>query len=252
MILWNPQQEIFEKFKNKEEIFEMADVKVSIRINEEVYEILKESGNVSGRVNELLEKQLGVESREAKESARVEEIRRRVEGVVGGRIDFRLPVGEVICWSTNPQTSPWWCPEDKLTYMKELSKDWESHGFKMCVGVRGGGTWFMPEVIEETAQERRKNGRFSVSARMVGAYLGDRMIWLEITEPRKALDFMRTRTDIPMVVRADGHKYGVDKTYTAAFDTANELFIHYWVNERPKTAETDVATESDFVTLYDL
>ena len=227
----------------------MADVKVSVRISEEVLEELKKTGNVSGTINEILERQLKLGG--VTEEKRVEAIRKRVEDVPV-RLDFRVPVGEVICWTTNPQTSPWWCPEERLPYMKELSKDWEDNGFKMCVGAKGGGTWYMPEVIEEPAQERRRNARFSVSCKMVAAYVGDRMIWLEITDAKKALAFMRTRTDLPMALRADGHKYGVDKTYTAAFDLANELFVDYWRNEKPRTAEGESFTEGDFVTMYDL
>lgn len=227
----------------------MADVKVSIRMSEELLEKLKETGNVSGTVNEILERQLRLGG--VTEEKRVEAIRKRVEDIPV-RLDFRVPVGEVICWTTNPQTSPWWCPEERLPYMKELSKDWEANGFKMCVGTKGGGTWYMPEVIEEPAQERRRNGRFSVSCKMVGAYVGDRMIWLEITDAKKALAFMRTRTDVPMALRADGHKYGVDKTYTAAFDLANGLFVDYWRDGKPRTAEGESISEGDFITMYDL
>lgn len=227
----------------------MGDKVFSVRLPEDLYEELRATGSVNGAIKDIVETHLrgGAKTPET----RLEEARKRVDSLKT-RLDFRVPVGEVICWTTNPQTSPWWCPEERLPYMKELSKDWEDNGFKMCVGVKGGGTWYMPEVIEEPAQERRRNGRFSVSCKMVGAYVGDRMIWLEITDAKKALAFMRKRTDVPMALRADGHKYGVDKTYTAAFDLANGLFVDYWRDGRPRTAEGESFTEGDYITMYDL
>ena len=222
---------------------------ISLNLDKDLVDKLKKSGNASKLASEILERAIFEEERAEKD--REEAIRKRVEAI-GVRTDFRVPVGDVICYPISPQTQLWWCPEEKLSHVAALCAEWELNGFKLFVGKKGGGTWYSPEVIEELAQERKKNGRFSVSCKMVGAYVGDRLVWLEITDARKALAYMREHTNIPVAVRADGHKYGVDKQYTAAFDLANSLFIHYWANGRPKTAESDSATESDFITMYDL
>jgi len=148
--------------------------------------------------------------------------------------DIRFPIGDVICYGVNPQTQLWWCPENKIKVVEERAKDWVENGFEFKIGQQGCGTWYMPEVIEELEQERGKNKRFGPSCKMVEAELGDKMVWLEITDALRALNFMKKRADIPCAVRCDVHKYSEDVEYAEAFDTANEFFIYYWHHGRNK------------------
>lgn len=171
-------------------------------------------------------------------------------GTISG--EFSIPVGDVICKDTSPITQIWWCPKDKMGQIKKLCKDWTSNGFKLYTGVAGRGSWFYPEVIEHAEQERVANGLFARSTKMCEAHIGDSCVWLGITDPQKARDFMQDRTDIPVAVRCDMDSYTSDLNYKAAFDIANDLFIYYFVNKRPKRARSQSLSKEDLHELYNL
>lgn len=228
----------------------MEDVRVNIRISEKLVEAIRASGDV---VSEVLRAALEEHylKEEEKPGLPMDKVIKKVmtTAVYGG---FRLPVGDVICYGTNPQTQLWWCPTDRLAYVKELCGEWESSGgFKFHVGQEDRGSWYMPEVIEDVKQERGRNKQFAPSCRMVEAHVGDRMVWLTIENPSKALDFMRVHTDIPCALRCDIHRYA-DKDYKAAFDMANELFIHYWNTGRPKRLSSAPLADEDIYAMYDV
>lgn len=231
----------------------MADIKVSIRMPEELLEVIrmKELKPSEAIRDALADKYLGTKTDETE--ARLEEA---VAKAKAGRMEvydeFKIPVGDVICFNTSPQTQLWWCPDNKMAQVKELARVWEENGFKLCVGKTGRGTWYSPEVIEEEEQERKRNGRFSPSCHMISAYVGDRLVWLEVTRSDKALAFMVSHTEIPCAVRCDIHKYSSDMEYKEAFDKANELFIYYWANDRPKRVSSVAPTESDLCEIFDV
>lgn len=229
---------------------------VNLRIDDEMDTFLTKYAEDTGEnVSELIRRAIN-------KAYKGELDAKKVGGIVATKLPERLPVGglivpvgDVICAGTGyEQTQLWWVERDKIPRVRALAKDWvELGGFKFCVGVRGGGGWYLPEVIEDEKQERRRNGQFCISTRGAEARVGDTMVWLEIDEPDEALRFMRERTDIPCAVRCDANRYGVDKGYTAAFDRANALFIHYYVNGRPRRADTTTTiSDEDVGIMFDV
>lgn len=223
--------------------------KISLRIDPELEEILDsltDKKNVSSIVKDALHKHLLDQPILSKED------RLRIERKSTPKKDnFRLPVGDVICFSTNPTSRLWWCAVEKVDYVRELASVWVENGFKFCVGVEGGGNWHLPEVIEEERQERKVNGWFCRSCKGVSAYVGDRMVWLEIVDAAKAISFMYKYTQIPCALRCDVYKYTYDLGYATAFDRANNLFIHYHLNGSPLRLD-DTLSELDLVSMLDL
>lgn len=234
----------------REEKKAMSEVKISVRVESDLVDTIRARGdNVSEVIRALITREYGPSEvdeiiKKAGEETRV------VEKTRG---DFNYPVGDVICGMTNPQTQLWWCPQERLKQLTDKCKDWEeSGGFLFRVGKEGLGSWFIPEVIESEAQERRQNGRFSPSCKGMNANVGDRLVWLEIKDPSKALEYMDKNTDIPCAVRCDVHKYSESKTYREAFNTANDLFVHYYLNGRPKKTSTGTISKSELDEMYDL
>jgi len=233
----------------------MGDVKVSVRIKEDLLEKIKKSGEkVSDVLREELEKRYKrviTKSKDEPIDTHMKETEKIVRNIPT-RVDFMFPVGDVICVDINPQTQLWWCPEEWLAQVYEKSKVWEKNGFKLMIGQAGRGTWYMPEVIEEEIQERKISGRFSPSCKMVEARVGDKLVWLEITNPAAALEFMVNNTGIPCAVRCDLHKYSEDKEYAEAFNIANELFIYYWKHGISMQSKEEIAKKDDTFWTWDL
>ena len=230
-------------------------IKVTIRLPEDLLESIKarEDSPSEGIRKVLTREYMDLPEHNKQSDSLVSAVVSRATREAIARVDgFTLPVGDVICRDTNPQTQLWWCPEERLAQVKALADVWETGGFKFVVGKVGNGTWYVPEVIEEPEQERRKNGRFSPSCRGMEAHVGDKLIWLEIRDPAKALTFMDTHTDIPCAVRCDVHKYSDDVTYKEAFEKANELFIYYANNGRNRRRDSDPMTQSEFCEMYDV
>lgn len=230
----------------------MGTVIATIRLPEELLESIKaREDNPSEGIRKTLMKAY-METPEEKKDL-VEAVVDRATRAAVAKVDgFVLPVGDVICRDTNPQSQLWWCPEERLAKVSELAKPWVDNGFGFHVGKSGRGSWYVPEVIEEPEQERRRNGRFSPSCRMMDAYVGDKLVWLEVVDPAKALKFMDAHTDIPCAVRCDIHKYSSDITYKEAFDRANNLFIYYAINGRVKRLSSDPLTRTEFCEMYDV
>jgi hypothetical protein len=225
----------------------MGNIAISLKLPEELFNRIKaEEENMSEGIRDTLTRAYMTRAKETVEI----DFGESKSGIT--RADFLFPVGDVICASTNPQTQLWWCPDERLLQLREKAKIWTENGFKFYVGKKGGGTWDLPDMIEEPEQERRVNGRFCVSCHGVGAKIGDRLVWLEIHDTAAALKFMEYHTDIPCAVRCDIHKYSTDVEYKEAFDRANELFIYYWENNRPKRLESKALSESDVAEMLDL
>ena len=214
--------------------------KVEVSLTDKTIALLKLHGTPEALARAVIENWVdnGCPSIETRKTA--------VKGAVvpeGGDRRFRVPVGDVLCRDTSPYAQIWWCPPDKITHIMDLAKPFTEDGaFGFFTGVDGGGTWYMPETIEEKDQERRRGGRFCVSCDMIPAYVGDRMVWLEILDPIKAERVLNKTTAIPCAVRCDAVRYSTDKLYARAFDLANEAFIYYCVNGKTKQLKTDTAT----------
>lgn len=231
----------------------MSDNVITIRVDDELFEKIKaRGGSVSEEVRNTLLSAYGLDKRDERDKARIDRIISEAKSgvVTSGDDKFLIPVGDVICKDTKPQTQLWWCPVERLAYLKELCAPWK--GFMLHIGKDGGGTWYQPEVIEDSEQERRRGGRFCRSCRGVSALESDRLVWLEITRPDVAIAYMSEHTDIPCAVRCDVHKYSEDTMYKEAFDTANELFIYYAVNNRPMRLKSAPLSTSDIDKMYDL
>ena len=176
---------------------------------------------------------------------------------------FMIPIGDtvnVVKPGTGPQygTTPecmwrsgvWWCPESKVDLVTSLAKDWVENGFSLEWGKEGKGTHYEPEVIEYKDQERGKRLPKASSRKGVPAYVGDRMVWLEIVDPTMALEFMKTRSDIPTAIRYDAIRYQEDTLYKTAVDKANDYFITYYEDGKPTRLSK---TDSDLISeLYDV
>lgn len=212
---------------------------VSVRLPERIIEYLEENGhNVTETIKDLMERTYSGGIRPPS-----------VTCVDIGGVETLFPIGDVVCKDTNPQSQLWWCNESGLKELTLLSTEWEKNGFKLCVGVENGGSWSVPEVITEPIQERR-NGGYCVNSKMVGAYVGDKLVWYDIVDSAKALAFMVEHTNIPCAPRCDVKRYNADTTYKQAFDRANELFIHYFINGHGQRVGR--LSESEMAEIFDL
>lgn len=164
---------------------------------------------------------------------------------------YSLPVGDVLCAETTPQIRLWWVNDSNLRELKSIVKPWEKNGFKLMVGETGRGSYNMPEVIIDTIQERKIGGAYGVSTNGVGAYVGEKMVWFEIVDSKKAIEFMKSNTNIPVAVRSDVFKYNGDINYKEAVDIANELFVYYFINGVGRRVGSKL-TESDILKRDDL
>jgi hypothetical protein len=179
---------------------------------------------------------------------------------------IRLPIGDVIMYgvykndhnqeplyvyspSNNythiAESQLWWVDLKDLEELRDLCKDWEDNGFTLGVGVAGRGSQDIPEVIEYEWQERRHGNRWVVSTRGDVALVDYVLVWLEINDTEKAYDYMTTHTDIPVAVRCDLNEYSNNDRYKQVFDIANNYFIYYFSNGRPKDVQ-DNLNEEDF------
>lgn len=203
---------------------------VTLRLSEDllqaIQDVSNESRSMSDVVREALERQFRVGA-SSDENVRRTVVEAGEAVVTRGRYDFILPVGDVICWGTKPQVQLWWCPESEMKNVKRLCVEWEQNGFKLVVGQRGKGTITVPEEIESESQERKRGGRFSIGCRGQEARIGDKLMWLEVTDAVKALDWMKERTDIPVAVRADLILYSTDSVYRAVVERAEQCFVTY-------------------------
>ena len=179
---------------------------------------------------------------------------------------IRLPIGDVIMYgvykndhnqeplyvyspSNNythiAESQLWWVDLRDLEELRDLCKDWVDNGFTLGVGVVGRGSQDIPEVIEYEWQERRHGNRWVVSTRGDVALIDYVLVWLEINDTEKAYDYMTTHTDIPVAVRCDLNEYSNNDRYKQVFDIANNYFIYYFSNGRPKDMQ-DNLNEEDF------
>lgn len=220
-------------------------VNISLRIEQDVLDIIRDrEDSASEAIRKVLRKTYFPESV-------IDDLDTTDYGIK--EIGFRLPVGDVICYNTGfDQTQLWWCPKDRLLDLSELAKPWTENGFSYHVGSETGGTWYSPEVILDGKQERGRNKQFSPGCKGQTAHVGDRLIWLEIRDAGKALDFMDRNTNIPCAVRCDIHRYSEDLTYKDAFDRSQELFIYYWANGRSMRTSTSPLSKSDVIRMFDL
>lgn len=242
----------------------MEDTRVTLRLPPDLFYKLKKLADAGDTaVSDLINKVLIDQYREGTPtmSPVVEKTVRREEIPDDLTFDddvFIMPVGDVIGVANGQQTQLWWVSDTHSEYVKDCAKEWELNGFRLRFGeysVDGdstSGTWYCPDVIEEPEQERRKNGRFAPSTRGVAAHVGDKLVWLEITDADKALEFMRHQSDIPCAIRCDIHKYTSDTTYQAAVDKANELFITYYTTGRPKKVDSLPLTEAELEDMFDV
>ena len=179
---------------------------------------------------------------------------------------IRLPIGDVIMYgvykndhnqeplyvyspSNNythiAESQLWWVDLRDLEELRDLCKNWVDNGFTLGVGVVGRGSQDIPEVIEYEWQERRHGNRWVVSTRGDVALIDYVLVWLEINDTEKAYDYMTTHTDIPVAVRCDLNEYSNNDRYKQVFDIANNYFIYYFSNGRPKDMQ-DNLNEEDF------
>lgn len=170
---------------------------------------------------------------------------------------FKIPVGDTICWDTKwAKSQLWWCPPNKIELVRDLCKPFtDCGGFTFHVGQDNCGSWYMPEVIMELRQERKRNGGFHVGCQMTPAYLGDRMVWLEIADIERAKEILAERSDIPCAVRCDIHKYSDDDNYKTVYELVNEYYMYYDRQHKPKRINkvgvTSMSPE-DIAFIYDV
>ena len=128
----------------------------------------------------------------------------------------------------------WWVDLKDLEELRDLCKNWVDNGFTLGVGVAGRGSQDIPEVIEYEWQERRPGNRWVMSTRGDVALVDYVLVWFDIVDTEKAFDYMTKHTDIPVAVRCDLNEYSTNDRYKQVFDIANELFVYYFSNRRPK------------------
>lgn len=225
----------------------MGDVKVSLRLDSELIDLIKtRDGNISEAIRATLNAEYnGVVEQQTQKATK------EVKSTVSKEAHF-FPVGDVICADTDPQSQLWWCPKNRMNELSKRCKEWTENGFLLKFGQKGRGTWESPEVIEDVEQERKQGGRYSPSCRGNNALLGDCLVWLEISDSDKALDFMQKHSDIPCAVRCDVHKYMSDETYREVFEHSNKLFIHYCVHGYPLRLKSEPLSKSEWAKMYDL
>lgn len=235
------------------------EIKTSIRLSKELLNALQERTEKGQSVSDLIRQTL-IDSIAKKpesnaiptEASFTEKAITIAKPTTPTRSDFIIPVGDVICRDTNPQTQLWWCPVEWLRHVERLCAEWVKNGFELHYGTKGCGSALVPEIIETESQERKQNGCYCRSTRGVEARIGDVLIWLEINDASKARAYMAVNTAIPVAVRCDVHKYMSDNEYRDAFDMSNSYFITYFVNKRPKALKTSGLTHEDFCEMYDV
>lgn len=143
-----------------------------------------------------------------------------------------LPVGDVLMRGmSGERTELWWIADEHIPELKSIMAKYK--GCELKFGTAGKGADYMPEVITEEWQERKKNGAFTPSCRMDEALIGDRLVWIDIISPERALKSFRSHTDIPCPIRIDVIRYSDDDAYKQACDKGNALFTYYYTHKRP-------------------
>lgn len=213
--------------------------RVTLRLDETLLEAIKAKAgeaSLSDLIRTTLEEKFVDERVEPKPvTAKATNISRGMT-----RYDFVLPVGDVICFGEDkPQIQLWWVSETEMHKVKTACETWEKNGFQLVIGSKGKGTYTVPEEIEYEVQERKRGGNFSVGCRGQEARIGDKLVWLEITDSVRALDWMKEHTDVPVAVRADLIRYSTDATYRAAVERAEECFVTYAVRGTPLGVEEE-------------
>lgn len=222
--------------------------RVSARVAGEIADYLDSVDSISDTISEALE----LHMRREKSASEIIETRKRSKVKEINR--FRIPVGDLVMYGIyyNPDKTPmytyeptegyehlatpklWYVPKDLLDRVREMSEPFVEQGFELCIGIEGAGDTERPQVITDISDERGTvNGRFSVNFRGLQAEITDRLVWLEIVDPNKAMDLMDNRTDIPCVVRCDLYRYTEDEKYKQAFDRANTMVIEYLGTGKP-------------------
>jgi len=163
-----------------------------------------------------------------------------------------LPIGDILMKGQvdRERLELWWCPDEHIDAVRTIAADF--NGCELCIGEDGNGAEYMPEVITEEWQERKRNGSFTPSCRMDEALIGDRLLWLNIVDAEMALKTFDTKTHIPCPVRIDVIKYSDDNTYKLACNKGNELFRYYYKNNRPYDTSAVDTHASAVNRLYDL
>lgn len=173
---------------------------------------------------------------------------------------FVIPVGDVIMGGVQDRegnscavTQLWWINPDRVPEIKELCEPWIENGFTLHFGAPGEGSEQCPYIIIDEEQQRGRNMAYSASSRGVGAYIGDVLVWLELTNPDKAYDYMLKHANIPVAVRCDIYKYTDDERYKQVFDIANSYFQFYYVHRHPKNVRKTTTSEKELLErLYDV
>lgn len=181
----------------------------------------------------------------------VEELPPRVIDTVkkANKRPLTLPVGDVLMRGMGGErTELWWVSPDNIDILKSIMVRFK--GCELKVGVLGRGAEYMPEVITMEWQERKRNGAFTPSCRMDEALIGDKLVWIEITDSEKALKTFETQTDIPCPIRIDVIRYSDDPAYKRACDKGNELFKYYYVNKHPLDISNSTPTATRMAELY--
>ena len=217
--------------------FSMAGKLISVRVTDEMFEKLSKEGSGSEIIRQALDKHYNIAKDEAEKKAELVKITARK-----GTRALTLPVGDVLMRGMpGERTELWWCAEEHLDKIKSIAERFD--GCELKVGQLGRGTEYMPEVIQEEWQERKRNGCFTPSCRMDEALIGDSLVWLEVVDSKKAMKSFSTYTDIPCPVRIDVIKYSLDARYKEACDRGNWLFRYYYVNKR--ALNMDASTHKD-------
>ena len=186
---------------------------------------------------------------------------------------FVVPVGDVLLWGlyyseeqvphyvSSPKdgyehratTQLWYISPEKTEELKREAGDWVRNGFKLCFGKTTEGTNEFPGVITQEEQQRGVNMPYAASSRGVGAYVGDKLVWLEIKDTEMAYEFLLHNTDIPCAVRCDLILYTTDKRYKQVFDIANDYFQTYYCTRIPKSVKKTMKSERErLIEMYDL
>jgi len=224
--------------------------RVAFRMADELFNKVSLEDNAGELVRELLENHYRLTPKIPKPKEHA--VKGHLVATKTGKRALILPVGDILMKGQpdRERVELWWCPLEHVDTVVKLMSVFD--GCSAGIGEEGNGTDYMPEIIQEEHQERKRNGCFTPSCRMDEALIGDKLIWMNIDDSEKAIKSFKTHTAVPCPIRIDVIRYNDDDRYKEACTIGNKLFTYYYKNTRPYDNSAIDTHTNVFNKLYDV
>jgi len=128
------------------------------------------------------------------------------------------------------QTKLWWVHETYLETIKNITELWTENGYELHIGEDTTEDAY-PQVITKEWQERKRGGRFAEGRHDREALVTSHLVWLTIEDAVRALNLIKTNSNIPVAVAQDA--FNDDSIYKEAFALSNDRFQYYFEHGTP-------------------